>query len=80
MRMFLLGTLTIYLITGLLLAVFDGRCKSGIELFDGWLTWVICLPILLITRTIDFIWVKVIHYGKKRVHSIEKGTYWVKMK
>ena len=76
MHMFLFGMLTMYLIIGLMLVICDG--KGGVELFDGWLVALICLPEVIVFGIIRFINVKIIHRGMKLVWNSQKGNHWVK--
>lgn len=79
MAMFLLGMLTMYLIIGLLLLLLDG--KGGIELFDGWLVNILCLPEMIIGMFVLFIYENIVHKGQKKMAKRENGkmvTYWVK--
>lgn len=76
---FLLGMLTMYLIVGILLCL--PVKYGGIELFDSWLTTVLCLPEIIICGVIRFVWVDVIHRGYKQMYKRENGktvSYWVK--
>lgn len=76
---FLLGMLIMYLIVGLLLCL--PLKYGGIELFDGWLSTVLCLPEVIVVGIWRFIWVKVIHRDQKQVYKRVNGkkvSYWVK--
>ncbi len=59
-----------YLIIGLLLVLCDG--KGGVQLFDGWIITLICLPKVIVIGLIRFINAKIIHRGMKLVWSREK--------
>lgn len=76
---FLLGMLVMYLIVGILLCI--PAKHGGIEIFGGWLVTLLCMPEIVIFGIIRFIWVKVIHMGKKPVRKRQNGkvvTHWVK--
>lgn len=79
MMEFVLGMITMYLIVGILLCI--PAKHGGIELFDGWVVTILCLPEIVIFGIVRFVWVKVIHAGKKPIYKRENGkmvTRWVK--
>ena len=72
MKMLLIGMLIMYLLLCLVATI------SEIVKDSEWVLVFILLPVIVICEVIRFIWVKVIHYGKVRVHSIDKGYRWKK--
>lgn len=76
MQMFILGMITMYLIIGFVLVLCDGI--GGIELFNGFLVNIICLPGIVFIKIVRFVNKKIIHRGMKQVWSREKGFHWVK--